>query len=225
MRRANSRAASQLIPRESVWNVTGRQWRDVTLATRIDQAIEVADDYYGQVARNFGDKVTGALSGGYDSRLNLALLRRHGITPALFVYGGAQDPDVQIARLICRSEALELQHLDRDSHTPLEPADYWRNQEDVFHGLDGLTQYGYACQPYEVSHRRERVAGGLLVVNGGGGEIWRDFWKLPDKADAAGGIRAGVLRRKISRARVRKGDGRIPARAFGEGARDRWNDD
>jgi hypothetical protein len=155
------------------------------LDKHIAETIDLADDYYRQIALAYRDKVTAALSGGYDSRLSLALLLRHGISPRLFVYGSAHASDVVIAKHICEREGLPIAHVDRDAWPRLEPDAYWRNQETTFHGLDGLTQYGYACAPYEFSHRRERVAGGLVSVNGGGGEIWRDFWKIPSGAMSA----------------------------------------
>jgi hypothetical protein len=52
------------------------------------------------VAASFGDRVTCALSGGYDSRLILALLRRHGVSPRVYVYGPPGDKDVELARTI-----------------------------------------------------------------------------------------------------------------------------
>jgi len=176
--------------RESVsrghnWTANVDCWRHLTLQERLCQALDTADDYYGQIARTYGERVTAALSGGYDSRLSLGLLLRHGVKPALFVYGPSTNIDVRIAKAICRGEQLELSHLDRGSRCSMEPDEYWNNQEDVFHGLDGLTQYGFACEPFEVSHRRERVSGGQIAINGGGGEIWRDFWKVPDRAMSA----------------------------------------
>jgi hypothetical protein len=170
----------RLLRMESVWErPVGEQ--GLAVNDMIGSTLEACDRYYRQISRAFSNKVTAALSGGYDSRLNLALLRRHEVVPKLFVYGKSTDSDVRVAKMICDGEGLKLTHLDRGAVPPMKPEAYWLNQEDVFHGLDGLTQYGFACEPFEVSHRRERVAGGLLAVNGGGGEIWRDFWKLPRK--------------------------------------------
>ena len=175
----------KLVERGSVWQMGADEESHRSLDDRIEQAVAIARSYYNQIHSAFADKVTAALSGGYDSRLSLALLQRHGISPKLFVYGRPGSPDVSIASEICRSESLALDCVDRDSHPMLEPDEYWQNQESVFHGLDGLTQYGFACAPYEFSHRKQRVAGGFVAVNGGGGEIWRDFWKVPDRPMSA----------------------------------------
>ena len=180
-----SRDDRKLVERRSVWQADEVGETRRSLEDEIERALEAAKSYYSQIYAAFDGKVTAALSGGYDSRLSLALLRHHGVTPKLFVYGKSGSPDVSIAAEICRGESLPLDCVDRDARPILEPDEYWRNQDDAFHGLDGLTQYGYACAPYEFSHRQERVAGGLVSVNGGGGEIWRDFWKLPDRPMSA----------------------------------------
>lgn len=171
--------------RNDPWTAAVLSARRVSLDEHIAQTIERCDRFFAQIATAFGGKVTSALSGGHDSRLILALLRRHGIVSRLFVYGSQDDVDVRIAKEICRGEGLELRHIDRGELPVLDPPTYWQNQDTVFHGLDGLTQYGFACDPYEISHRRERVDGGLVAVNGGAGEIWRDFWRLPDRRMSA----------------------------------------
>jgi asparagine synthase (glutamine-hydrolysing) len=167
--------------RDDPWVLAAPSARRVSKDEHIARTIADCDRYFAQVANAFREQVTSALSGGYDSRLVLALLQRHGIASRLFVYGSADDADVRIAKAICRAEGLELQHVDRGAVPALDPPTYWQQQDSVFHGLDGLTQYGFACDPHEISHRRERVSGGLVAVNGGAGEIWRDFWKLPNR--------------------------------------------
>ncbi len=174
--------ALRVVTRKTVWTPESQWSRKMTNRERVGRTLELLDDYYNQLVRAFGSHVIASISGGYDSRLNLGLLRRHGVTPSLFVYGSVRSADVAIAKVICRQEGLQLLHLDRADSEEMGPDYYWRNQEDVFHGLDGLTQYGYACEPFEISHRRARAIGGSVVVNGGGGEIWRDYWKLPDRA-------------------------------------------
>lgn len=173
---------SERIHRKTVWEgrtVTGKR---PAVSEVLSQTLERLDWYYSQLSSAFGSNVTSALSGGYDSRLNLALMMRQKVSPKLFVYGSIDEIDVQIAKLICRNEDLQLLQVDRRNRPQLRQDEYWHNQESVFHGLDGLTQYGFACEPFELSHRTERATRGVIVVNGGGGEIWRDFWKLPNRA-------------------------------------------
>src|SRR5262249_51877468 len=61
------------------------------------ESIALLDRYFGAIYRSFGDRVRCALSGGYDSRLILAYLRRHGMKPGVYVYGSAHDRDVLFA--------------------------------------------------------------------------------------------------------------------------------
>jgi len=81
--------------------------RTFTLAKRdasFRESIALLDRYFGAVARSFGDRVRCALSGGYDSRLILAYLRRHGMKPSVYVYGSARERDVLLAQEIARGE-------------------------------------------------------------------------------------------------------------------------
>jgi asparagine synthase (glutamine-hydrolysing) len=176
-----SGSVKALITRSTIWSDINAVDRSLTIEEELNQTVDTLDRYYGTLSECYGHRTTAALSGGYDSRLNLALMIRHGIKPTLFVYGQDCDIDVRIAKLVCESEGFGLHQIDRSAAKQLDPEQYWENQEKVFHGLDGLTQYGFACEPDEISHRIARVDGGLVAVNGGGGEIWRDFWKLPNR--------------------------------------------
>src|SRR5882672_6835484 len=91
-------------PRLSVTHAFHRGGRDALLR----ESIALLDRYFAAVARGFGDRVRCALSGGYDSRLILAFLRRHGIKPNLYVYGRAAERDVQLAAEIARRERFPL---------------------------------------------------------------------------------------------------------------------
>ena len=60
--------------------------------------------YAATLTRLFGDNIKVALSAGYDSRFLLALFRRAGITPKLFVYGSSGAIlDVRIAKTIAQA--------------------------------------------------------------------------------------------------------------------------
>jgi asparagine synthase (glutamine-hydrolysing) len=72
----------------------------------VERSMQLLDHYFVSVAKSFGDHVTCALSGGYDSRLILAMLRRHGIRPRVYVYGPPGDKDVSLARAIAEGEGF-----------------------------------------------------------------------------------------------------------------------
>ncbi|CAN0509161.1 unnamed protein product, partial [Laminaria digitata] len=103
--------------------------------------------YYDAIAACFGDRVDTALSGGYDSRLTLALLQSHGIKPFIHVYGNDSDADVQIAKAISAGEGFALEHQDKSKFPPIGEGDFaeavYRNLFS-FHGHppDGLFDNG-----------------------------------------------------------------------------------
>src|SRR3546814_8230025 len=70
------------------------------------------------------DLIDSALSGGYDSRLLLALARDAKLAPRLHVYGRPGDSDVVCAQAIARAEGLALHHVDKSTVPQPEPARY-----------------------------------------------------------------------------------------------------
>ncbi|MEM7223919.1 MAG: hypothetical protein AAF495_13120 [Pseudomonadota bacterium] len=137
--------------------------------------------YYQAIARCFGDRIDTALSGGYDSRLTLGLLREQGITPKIHVYGRDGSPDVAVAKAIAAGEGFALSHEDKSQAPRITPD---RFQEVVgtnilafqAHPSDGIFDNGS-----DLETRRKRCAGDELMLNGGGGEIFRNFFYLPDR--------------------------------------------
>src|ERR1700750_1216342 len=65
-----------------------------------------------------------ALPGGCDSRLILALLRRHGISPRVYVYGPPGNKDVELARAIAEGEGFALEVVDKDRQPALTPGGF-----------------------------------------------------------------------------------------------------
>jgi hypothetical protein len=130
----------------------------------------------------FGSNIRVALSGGYDSRLLLALFRRSGITPHLFVYGNARDQDVVMAKGIAKAEGLDLVHTDKTLLRDVRVEDYPTVVETNFIHDDALPSGGIFTNGAELIARAERNAGGALHVNGGGGEVFRNFFNLWDRS-------------------------------------------
>jgi asparagine synthase (glutamine-hydrolysing) len=146
-----------------------------------DQLLIVTDALlrtFRAIQKNFGDRMCTALSGGFDSRLMLALLRATGAHPALYVYGGADSADVRVALHICRGEGLRIQSYDKDTHEQVAPDALRGVVAERFYFLDGLGPGGAFDSGADLLTRRQRSLGGTLQLNGGGGEIYRDFWKL-----------------------------------------------
>jgi len=147
----------------------------------VGRSMELLDGYFAAVAKSFGDRVTCALSGGYDSRLILAMLRRHGISPRVYVYGPPDDKDVCLAQAIAEGEGFALDIVDKDKQLAFGPSEFGAVASDNFLASDGYTWSGIFTNGAERAQRASRVSGNALALNGGGGEIWRNFFHLLDR--------------------------------------------
>jgi hypothetical protein len=145
------------------------------------ESIALLDRYFSSVARSFGDRVRSALSGGYDSRLILAFLRRHGIKPTLYVYGWAADRDVQLGAEIARREGFRLDAIDKDNRPVIRPTEFIETAYRNFLAIDGYGYSGIFHNGAETEELARRVLGDKIAINGGGGEIFRNFFYLPDR--------------------------------------------
>ena len=143
------------------------------------------DEVFGPITAAYGDRLRVSFSGGFDSRLILAMLVRHDVRPTLFVYGDSEDEDVRIARQICAGESLELQCVDKDSaevdrdafehklRTDLYAFDGWKVEQTLFDfGVDR-------------DDRLARHHDGRIPLNGSLGEIYRNFHYMPDRPASA----------------------------------------
>jgi hypothetical protein len=139
----------------------------------------------GRHVRHFGDRTYCPLSGGLDSRLVLAALRAGGCRPKVFVYGPPGSADVEIARAIGAAEGFEVEALDKEAR-PLDPDDFPARVERNFHEYDALPNYGELFENgMNAAARDARHTGGALSASGGCGEIYRNFFFLPDRPTSA----------------------------------------
>jgi hypothetical protein len=154
-----------------------RERRDASLR----ESIALLDRYFGAVARSFGDRVRCALSGGYDSRLLLAYLRRHSLKPSVYVYGGAQARDVRLAADIAGGEGFALDVIDKDDRPVIPPVEFIETAHRNFLATDGYGYAGIFHNGAETEELTRRVLGDTIAINGGGGEIFRNFFYLLDR--------------------------------------------
>jgi asparagine synthase (glutamine-hydrolysing) len=157
----------------------------VTAAGSLDdiagQHIAQLDEVFGPIAAVYGDRLRLSFSGGFDSRLILAMLLRHGVRPTLFVYGDDDDEDVRIARQICAAESLDLQCVDKDSAV-VDPGMFEQRLRTDLYAFDGwkveqtLFDFGVDRDDRLARHRDGRVP-----LNGSLGEIYRNFHYMPDR--------------------------------------------
>ncbi len=136
---------------------------------------------FRSIVAGFGDAIDTALSGGFDSRLILALLREQRAMPRIHVYGASTDPDVRIAKTIAAGEGILIEHVDKSAATPPDADEFRDLVVRNFMRLDGYPAEGIFDNGSDVATRADRAAGGALALNGGGGEIFRNFFYLGDR--------------------------------------------
>jgi hypothetical protein len=143
--------------------------------------LQILLDRTAMMARVFDGRIKLALSGGYDSRFLLALFRHNGVSPDLFVYGAANSDDVLMAQRIAASEGLSIRHIDQSVLPEVSPEDAPNLIAANFHREDGLPSGGVFDSNADLIQRADRHAPGYLHVNGGGGEVFRNFFNLLDR--------------------------------------------
>ncbi|MGK6321144.1 hypothetical protein [Sphingomonas sp. DT-204] len=138
--------------------------------------------------RQFGNAVHCPLSGGLDSRLLLGALRAAGSRPDVYVYGPPGDADVAIARAIGAAEGFHVEWINKAAE-PLAPDAFAEQVERNFHAFDGLPTYGNIFDNGgNHAAQQARHAGGALAASGGCGEIYRNFFYLPDRPIGAAAV-------------------------------------
>lgn len=143
--------------------------------------VENLRSYFTALVACYGENIDTALSGGYDSRLTLALLREQGITPRLHVYGRTGDPDVQVAKAIAEGENIPLTHTDKSGRAKIDADEFASVVDRNLSLFDGTPPDGILDDGSDIATRLERCADGELMLNGGGGEVFRNFFYLPDR--------------------------------------------
>jgi asparagine synthase (glutamine-hydrolysing) len=158
-------------------------------AARIERHLEALGRVVDAHVGHFGDRVHCPLSGGLDSRLLLAALRARGSRPKVYVYGGSGSDDVAIAQRIGAAEGFDVDWIDKGAR-PLPTPDAFPEQvERNFQEYDGLPVYGEVFENGSNAAARDaRHAGGALAASGGCGEIYRNFFFLPDRPVSAAAV-------------------------------------
>ena len=146
---------------------------------RIGRAL---DEVFDECVDAFGGQIDAALSGGYDSRLILAHLLKRGVAPNVHVYGKETDADVRVAKAIAAGEGFMLTHIDKNRYrVGCDLDELAEIVEKNFYAFDGLPSDGILDSGADLATRKDRAQDGGIALNGGGGEIFRNFFYLPDR--------------------------------------------
>ena len=137
---------------------------------------------FGDIAKAYDGHIDTALSGGYDSRLMLALLFNQHCRPDIHVYGKDTDPDVIVAKRIAKGEGFPLKHVDKGTGPVLPTDEAAASVARTFRAFDGAPPDGIFDNGTDLATRRDRCRTGALMLNGGGGEVFRNFFYLPDRS-------------------------------------------
>ena len=152
------------------------------VAERLETHAGLLRTVVAEQASHFGNLVQCPLSGGLDSRLVLAVLRSLGCEPNIYVYGWPVSPDVQIARQIGEIEGFPVEWIDKDAYREITPDEFPEQVARNFEENDGLANFGGIFDNGGNSYARDaRHRDGALAISGGAGEIYRDFFFLPDR--------------------------------------------
>lgn len=159
--------------------------RPASVATAVEAVCEAIASEFRGVAAAFGSNIGMALSGGFDSRLLLAALDHVGVQPHLFVYGRPADEDVVVAKAVARGLGMPIETIDKSAldaeRAPLSTSLLASN----LRFFDGTPGDGIFDRGSDRATRLKQIEGGRLNLNGGGGEILRNFFYLPDRPYSA----------------------------------------
>jgi len=146
----------------------------------VDSIVAHLSRVFREVAAAFPSRTRAALSGGFDSRSIVAGLLAVGERPELFVYGNPESDDVRIASRIAAACELELSVFDKEQmNSEFRPLELENLVESAFF-FDGLPNDGVIDPGADRMTRRQQSASGYIALNGGGGEVLRNFFHLAD---------------------------------------------
>lgn len=145
---------------------------------------------------HFGERVYCPLSGGLDSRLVLAALRAEGVRPHVFVYGSEDDEDVRIARRIAQEDGFAIEWRDKQLPDDVTPDAFPEIVERNFQEYDALPNFGELFENGSNGDARDaRHRDGAISASGGCGEVFRNFFFLPDRPIRAATVAASFFAR------------------------------
>jgi hypothetical protein len=171
-----TQTAQVLYPSQS-WRVARKQGSLAETTETIASMIKT--DFEGTVSA-FGKNLGMALSGGFDSRMILAALDSVKVEPRMFVYGSDSDEDVVVAKQVAKAIHFKIKSVDKDLLNASLPVFDQRALLRSISYFDGLPNDGVFDRGADSITRMEQTQFDFVNLNGGGGEILRNFFYLPN---------------------------------------------
>jgi hypothetical protein len=150
----------------------------------IDTVVSRLVDVYERIKSSLGEStVDFGLSGGMDSRLNLALIRKVDLSfNPHTLFKGANNTDSRIAHTIGSALNFKVREKKEDQLLTLNNREsYLQNAIEVhdFYGGRVLSLNSYLSQNYTYRKRNELRESHYWVLAGFGGEIFRNYRNIP----------------------------------------------
>jgi len=183
------------------------------IGERLKRSTDVLSATVAPFVTAYGNEMQCPLSGGLDSRLALAVLRAHGVRPHVYVYGTPDDEDASIAAAIGRAEGFPVEIFNKPAAARVTTDEYAAIVARNFDETDALvTDGGLFDNGGNAMARHARNLNGQLAVSGGCGEVFRNFFYLPDQRLRARDVALAFFARFVRADTTRRFD----ARAFFE---------
>jgi hypothetical protein len=140
--------------------------------------------YLDRVLAATHGRVGTGITAGLDSRLLVASVRRHGVTPRLRVYGD-DTLDVAVARELAAAIDEPLTVIGSETSRPADPGTFGAIIEQNMYTSDGWAAEGLFHGHDLHGGRTARSAGDWCTLYAAGGEILRVFAMLNDRPKSA----------------------------------------
>lgn len=150
------------------------------LTKNVAASADVLLDIFTDIKSVYGNNISMPVTGGFDSRLMCACAHKIGITPNYsFVLHKDHQQDVNIAKDIAELYKWELSILDNEFPNCLD-VDNVSCLKDQYYKYDGLG-IGGVLQYFSGLDVFTRVPTQNLLLDGNGGEVFRNIYRLPNK--------------------------------------------
>jgi hypothetical protein len=139
---------------------------------------------FSAIANAFKGRVNAGLSGGFDSRTMFLLLLALDIKPMLFVNGTPGSDDINKAKEIANQAKMKIQiNHWYEYYKPFkkDPAKFVKER---FWGMDGMGSGGLFDDWSDYEMRKTNGFNPGVVLNGGGGEVFREGWQIPNRSNS-----------------------------------------